>query len=290
MSKLSLEIERRFLVTTTPRGLTAMPGKKIQQGYLVVDEQREVRIRKAGRSCYLTVKEGSGLVRKEQEIHLTAQQFEALWPMTEGRRIEKTRYKLKAGEHTVEVDRFRGSLLTLCIAEVEFASVQESEAFSPPDYCAEEITGRNEFKNAQLALSGLPHADQNAIRVAALPYLFRNGELHVVLVSNKGGNKWILPKGHQEDDMPRGEVALMEAVEEAGIIGVLTDGLRGRCNTTNQQIHHVYPVKVSTLLKKWPESGNRRRRVLPLQKALAKLHDPQVAKCVERMAEKLDSL
>lgn len=286
MSQAPLEIERRFIVATIPRGLTTQPCMEIRQGYLVVEENREVRIRQRNLSCTLTVKEGRGLVRRETEVSISIRQFETLWPLTEGRRIAKNRYALTEGSHVIEVDRFSGSLRPLCIAEVEFDSVASSEAFIPPAYCTEEITGRPEYQNASLALHGLPYSDQGSIRAAALPYLIRNGELHLVLITSRNGNNWILPKGHLEKHLPRSEVALMEAVEEAGVIGVLQD-FRSRCSTTNNQVHHIYPVKVSTLLKKWPEMGERKRQVFILEKALAKLQDPNVAQCVKRMVEKL---
>ena len=287
MSHTPLEIERRFLVKPVPRNLTALPGKEIQQGYIVVDEQREVRIRRSGRSCTLTVKEGTGLVRQETETAITGDQFEALWPLTVGRRIEKIRYRISLGPLTLELDRFHGALRSLCIAEVEFDSEEQAREFEPPVYCVEEITGRNEYKNANLALSGLPHPDSNRIRIAALPFLIKEDSLHLVLVTNSSGNKWILPKGHPEPHLPRSEVALLEAVEEAGVIGVLSHGHRGKCTTANGQVHHIYPMKVSTLLTQWPESSRRKRRILPLHKAVGKLSDDAVARCVLRMAARL---
>ncbi len=286
MPQAPLEIERRFIVATPPRGLTTRPCMEIRQGYLVVEENREVRIRQRDLSCTLTVKEGHGLVRSETEVSISVKQFETLWPLTEGRRIGKKRYALTEGSHVIEVDRFSGSLRPLCIAEVEFDSVASSKTFIPPAYCTEEITGRPEYHNASLALHGLPYSDQGSIRAAALPYLVRNGDLHLVLITSRNGNNWILPKGHLEKHLPRSEVALMEAVEEAGVIGVLQD-FRSRCTTTNNQVHHIYPVKVSTLLKQWPEMGERKRRVFVLEKALAKLQDQNVAQCVKRMVEKL---
>lgn len=289
MANPPLEIERRFLVKPFPRNLAVLPGKEIQQGYIVVDDQREVRIRRAGRACTLTVKEGTGLIRQETETAITGAQFEALWPLTEGRRIEKIRRRISLGEVTLELDRFHGPLRPLCIAEVEFPSPEQAEAFVPPAYCKEEITGRSEYKNANLALSGLPHPNINRIRIAALPFLFKKGELHLVLVTNSSGNKWILPKGHPEPHLPRGEVALLEAVEEAGVIGVLSHGLRGRCTLSNGQVHHIYPMKVSTLLTQWPEVRRRKRRVLPLQKALGKLSDEHLTGCVLRLADRLQS-
>jgi len=62
------------------------------------------------------------LQRRELEIELTPDQFNTLWPGTEGRRIEKIRYQIDEGAQKIELDVFRGNLEGLVLAEVEFAS------------------------------------------------------------------------------------------------------------------------------------------------------------------------
>jgi CYTH domain-containing protein len=150
------EIERKFLLRRLPPGIEQLPATRIRQGYLMQDDAREIRLRQAGDDFFLTVKDGAGLSRGEVEIPITREQFAALWPLTEGRRIEKTRAIIPHGAWRIEVDRYSGALAPLCVAEVEFASVAESEAFEPPDFFGEEITGRVEYRNARLAMRGLP--------------------------------------------------------------------------------------------------------------------------------------
>src|SRR5215831_21055085 len=43
----------------------------------------------------------------------------------------------------------------------------------------------------------------------------------VVLVTSSSGNRWVVPKGHIEPDKTAGQIALQEAWEEAGLVGVL---------------------------------------------------------------------
>ena len=68
-------------------------GEPIEQGYLAIaPDGVEVRIRRrAGRST-LTVKSGPAHVRVEEELEIDDRRFEALWALTEGRRIAKTRH------------------------------------------------------------------------------------------------------------------------------------------------------------------------------------------------------
>ena len=54
MKNPHLEIERKFLIDTLPRGLHRYPHKEIAQGYLAVGRDgAHVRLRRAGRACHL---------------------------------------------------------------------------------------------------------------------------------------------------------------------------------------------------------------------------------------------
>jgi CYTH domain-containing protein len=107
---MATEIERKFLIPAAPDWLQDLPSERIAQGYLaVVDGEREVRIRRKGDQAALTVKSGSGETRREEEIDLSADQFEALWPLTEGARVFKTRYRVPYDGATIERTDTSGS-------------------------------------------------------------------------------------------------------------------------------------------------------------------------------------
>ena len=111
MTPLSIEIERKFLIACLPSSLGSQSGNTIRQGYLIATENGiELRIRQKAELFFQTIKLGEGLSRTEIEIELSADQFNALWPHTAGRRVRKTRYTLPLGEQTAEVDRFEGDL------------------------------------------------------------------------------------------------------------------------------------------------------------------------------------
>jgi CYTH domain-containing protein len=151
-----VEIERKFLVRYLPPEVVRSPGDHIAQGYLAVDESAEVRIRRIGRHCFQTVKEGRGLERREVEVPLTGEQFESLWPATGGRRVEKVRHRVAHGRFTLEVDVYGGELEGLVVAEVEFDSVEDSNAFAVPEWFGEEVTRDDRYRNSSLALRGTP--------------------------------------------------------------------------------------------------------------------------------------
>ena len=153
------EIERKFLVQPThlPDNIDRYPHDLIQQGYLAVtSEGGEVRVRRKGDRGYLTVKSGGDLQRSEHEVELTPQQFQQLWPATEGRRLEKTRYLIRHGDHLIELDVYHASLTGLSTAEVEFTSIEASQSFQPPAWFFREVTQDSRYKNRNLALHGRP--------------------------------------------------------------------------------------------------------------------------------------
>jgi adenylate cyclase len=153
-----MEIERKFLVDVLPEGLDADQGVPIAQGYLAAgDDGSEVRLRRAGERLLLTAKRGTGMVRAEQEVELSVDQFEALWAATEGRRLLKTRHGIPAGERLIELDVYGGTLSGLLIAEVEFTSVEAARAFVPPPWFGREVTDDDRYKNRRLAVGGLPN-------------------------------------------------------------------------------------------------------------------------------------
>ncbi len=156
------EVERRFLVDRLPDDLESFPSDRLSQGYLAVDPVgTQVRLRRRGYHTLLTIKSGRGLARAEEEFVIDGPRFERLWPATEGRRVEKTRYKLPLdGGLTLELDVFEGALEGLVMAEVEFDSVDAALAFTPPEWLRPEVTEDRRYENSRLALYGLPDRER----------------------------------------------------------------------------------------------------------------------------------
>ncbi len=155
------EVERKFLVWEVPADLHRYPVSPIGQGYLAIDpDGSEVRVRRRGEGTTLTAKRGHGRVRAEAEIDLTASQFEALWPLTEGRRIQKQRFEIET-EHNlvIELDVYGGELAGLVMAEVEFEDSAAADAWPVPPWLGPEVTDDDAYKNQRLATDGLPFRD-----------------------------------------------------------------------------------------------------------------------------------
>lgn len=150
-----MEVERKFLVAEPPE-LDPASGDAIEQGYLAIGADGEVRLRRKGEQLALTAKRGSGLSREEAEIELDRERFDRLWPLTEGRRLRKRRYVLPHQSLEIEIDVYDGELGGLVVAEIEFPSEEEARAFDPPVWLGAEVTGDPRYLNETLATRGLP--------------------------------------------------------------------------------------------------------------------------------------
>ncbi len=149
---MALEIERKFLLVNEEWKKLA-EGKLYRQGYLSTHEARAVRVRTVGTSAHLTIKgasEGAARIEFEYEIPLD-QANEMLDSLCQRPIIEKTRYKIKHGQHLWEVDEFHGVNEGLFLAEVELQS--ESERVELPEWVGAEVTGDAAYYNASLIAS-----------------------------------------------------------------------------------------------------------------------------------------
>lgn len=152
-----LEIERKFLVQHLP-DLREAEALRVRQGYLTaLTDSTELRLRQMGDRYYLTQKGGAGRVRQEREVEITKMQFAPFWPATEGRRVEKTRWRGRLAEgHGFELDLFEGNLKGLRLVEVEFPNEAAAEAFDPPAWFGPEVTEDKRYGNKWMAVHGLP--------------------------------------------------------------------------------------------------------------------------------------
>jgi len=148
---MAIEIERKFWVQKLPECCENIQPIAIEQGYVALsDDGREVRLRKKGEAFFLTVKSAGTMQRSEHEVELSAAQFEALWPTTEDRRLQKDRYVLTQNAHTIEIDVYHQPLKGLIVAEVEFPSPTAAENYQVESWMSHEITHLNFLKNKNL--------------------------------------------------------------------------------------------------------------------------------------------
>lgn len=142
-----MEIERKFLIKELP-DLSKYESKHITQGYL--NTNPVVRVREDGDKYYLTYKGKGLLAREEANLPLTKEAFEHLVAKSDGRIIKKTRYLIPLNPYTIELDVFEGDHAPLIMAEVEFPSVEEANAFIPPEWFGQDVTSDSSYHNSNM--------------------------------------------------------------------------------------------------------------------------------------------
>ncbi|MHC4991983.1 MAG: NUDIX hydrolase [Planctomycetota bacterium] len=121
---------------------------------------------------------------------------------------------------------------------------------------------------------------------AAIPYRFAAGMLQVAVITNKTGERWLVPKGHIEPELTAQQSAAKEAFEEAGLHGVMHREAIGRFEYRKRRIDRivdVFPMAVTRCLREWPEMTSRRRCWLPVEHAVIRIEHPQLADCVRAL-------
>ncbi len=116
----------------------------------------------------------------------------------------------------------------------------------------------------------MPTAVDLIRQAGAIP--IRDGK--VCVVSSRSGKRWVVPKGCLEPGKTAGEIALLEAWEEAGLVGVLLPEPVGSylyekggltCHVT------VFLMRVTDAAPDWPERQWRQRRWLSFIQAQAQI-------------------
>lgn len=147
-----IEIERKFLVTSTSFMDEAFSSKRIVQAYICSDPERTVRIRIKETRAFITIKgkgNESGTTRMEWEKEIPVSEAELLLSICEKGTIDKIRYEVKSGNHLFEVDVFTGENEGLIIAEIELEN--ENEPFNKPTWLGEEVTHDKRYYNAYIS-------------------------------------------------------------------------------------------------------------------------------------------
>ena len=133
------------------------------------------------------------------------------------------------------------------------------------------------------------HKSDVRTQFAALCYRVVKDQVQVLLVTSRGRQRWILPKGWPMDGKTPGECAAIEAWEEAGVVGKPSDRCLGIFSyakiidedTNLPCIGMVFPVKVKSLKNDFPEAKQRRRKWVSLKKAAKLLSEPELIQIVK---------
>lgn len=126
-------------------------------------------------------------------------------------------------------------------------------------------------------------------RIAVLPVLIkksrhkkkRKKKRKIYLVTSREQGQWIIPTGKLEKNLSNRRVALLEAFEEAGILGkldeqfkvqVLLQSPRGK----KKRKTIVFLLYVKRILSQWPEKSERRRKSISIESYIETVSDKKL--------------
>jgi 8-oxo-dGTP pyrophosphatase MutT (NUDIX family) len=129
-------------------------------------------------------------------------------------------------------------------------------------------------------------ADQqgSSTQVAALCWRKHRHQIEVLLITSRDTGRWVLPKGWPMEGRSGPEAAAIEAWEEAGVEGKIAPdplGFFGYDKVISPELAHpcmvsVFPLRVATLARRFPERKARRRKWFSAEKAARKVMEPEL--------------
>lgn len=125
---------------------------------------------------------------------------------------------------------------------------------------------------------------------AVIPYIKREDGVEIVLVTSSSKSGWVFPKGVIERFLAPEVSAAKEALEEAGVLGVVEtvpvceyeyEKWKGICKVK------VYPLEVTKVLSRWDEMEKRDRKIVGFDEAVGMVKAEQKAP-LEKFKEYLE--
>jgi 8-oxo-dGTP pyrophosphatase MutT (NUDIX family) len=141
--------------------------------------------------------------------------------------------------------------------------------------------------------------DKIAEQIAALPVHWDTaGRLRVLMVTSRDRGRWVMPKGWLMDGKKPWRAAEIEALEEAGAIGYVSDAPIGeyhypkwlgrrrsiQCRVT------IYPMVVTKLKRRWKERNQRKRHWFSPAKAARVVEEEELAELLLDLADRPERL
>ncbi|HEY1858435.1 NUDIX hydrolase [Acidocella sp.] len=130
-------------------------------------------------------------------------------------------------------------------------------------------------------------------QAGALPFRHGPDGLRVLLITSRDTGRWVIPKGHVEPGQTAAIAAAVEAYEEAGLagavsnmpLGIYTYGKRLRSGVVLPATVEVYSLEVGIQMRKWPERKQRRLQWMDVETAAALVQEAGLSVLMHRLAE-----
>lgn len=127
---------------------------------------------------------------------------------------------------------------------------------------------------------------------AVVAYRAHKNGFRIVLVTSLDTQRWVLPKGHLENGLTPQDSAALEAFEEAGVEGKVSDRRIGTYDYIKIEKKgggprrvSVFPMAVSKIRRSWPEKAMRRRKWMTIDDAIKAVDEKKLKKLLARFGK-----
>jgi len=125
-------------------------------------------------------------------------------------------------------------------------------------------------------------------QVAALPWRRGPDGVEILLVTSRETRRWVTPKGGRMPGKTDAQAAAQEALEEAGVEGVIGDSPLGafrylkvlRRRAARWCVVSLFPLRVEVEHAAWKEQAERERRWMSREDAAASVLEPQLREMI----------
>lgn len=139
----------------------------------------------------------------------------------------------------------------------------------------------------------MPSRGLPCIQSAAIPYRLTGAGMEVLMVTNRGGGRWLFPKGGIGRGLTPAQSAAREAYEEAGVVGDITGRSLGSYRFRKRDMPakadacevEVFLLHVREQLADWPEKGQRRLRWVEVAEAALMVQEGGLVEILLRLAQ-----
>jgi uncharacterized protein len=131
-------------------------------------------------------------------------------------------------------------------------------------------------------------------QAGVIPYRIVGGKVQILLVTTRGSGRWIVPKGNVAAGSTAIKAAEKEALEEAGVRGVIDSatplgsyayGKRLASGGVRPAVVEVYLLRTIRQAKTWREKGQRALAWVSIEQAIARHGEPGLAPLLRRLLE-----
>ena len=149
--KQSLEIERKFLLRVLPRACANISPIQYERFFLFIGSKSELRVQRKNGAFELErkFKVDKNLSRLTSKLAISSAEFRAFRVMNKGNVLRYKKFVISKSP-MIAIKQYSSHLSGLIIGEVEFQTIKEAKAFTPPAWLGIELTNSRYARDRNL--------------------------------------------------------------------------------------------------------------------------------------------